>query len=251
MPNAAITQCLSPFASLREKGIVSVCFFIIKALWVYGVLFCVVESGVRTGVEHVKWELRARLTGDKAANPTPHVKAVALMQVNISDFADQLRPIAVLYVDVHPFRVSLDGKLEYLLFKRREDVPLPGQWQTISGKIKKEERIADAFVRQVDKKTGCKPSKVYKLAAVTQFYDEYYDTVMMVPGAAAQLDYDSSIALDSKLHTEHRWMKLEETLEMLPWGGQRSALRSIEDTVGGGKESGQCVILPESAFSNN
>ena len=167
---------------------------------------------------------------------------------DIGDFADRMRPIGVLYVDVHPFRVAESGEAEFLLLRRAEGVPLPGQWQTVSGKIRKGERIADAFARQVFGKTGSRPAQLFKLAEVTTFYDEYYDTVMMVPGAAARLDGRDEIRLDGSLHVEHRWVDLVEATRLLPYSGQRRAVSVIAAMVAADGESAECTPLPASAF---
>lgn len=165
---------------------------------------------------------------------------------DFSDFADRIRPIGVLYVDVHPFRVSESGDAEFLLLRRGVGVPLAGQWQTVSGKIRKGERIADAFARQVLAKTGRRPAQLFKLAEVTTFFDEYYDTVMMVPNAAARLDGAGEIRLDGGLHVESRWADLAQAMRLLPWPGQRRALAVIASMVAGGGESAECTPL---AFS--
>jgi 8-oxo-dGTP pyrophosphatase MutT (NUDIX family) len=170
------------------------------------------------------------------------------MLSDINDFADRVRPVGVLYVDVHPFRISASGEVMFLLLRRGEGMPLAGQWQTVSGKIQKGERIADAFARQVRKKTGCLPTRLFKMAEVTTFYDEYYDTVMMVPGAAARLDEEAEIQIDRSLHVEHRWVDLADAGRLLPWSGQHRALSVIASTVATDVASDECTPLSASAF---
>jgi ADP-ribose pyrophosphatase YjhB (NUDIX family) len=143
------------------------------------------------------------------------------MDNNINNFADRLRPAGILYVDVYPYRIADDGSVRFLLLRRRDDVPLPGQWQAVSGKIAVGESIADAFVRQVQRKTGQAAAQVAKLAAVATFYDEYYDTVVLVPGAAAELSSEV-VQLDNSLHVEARWTDVEEAQSLLPWPGQHN-----------------------------
>jgi ADP-ribose pyrophosphatase YjhB (NUDIX family) len=173
------------------------------------------------------------------------------MVSDIGEYADRIRPIGVLYVDVHPFRVSERQGLEYLLLRRVEGVPLAGQWQTVSGKIQQGERIADAFVRQVRKKTGQDPLRIFKLAEVTTFYDEYYDTVMMVPGAAAELSGDHEVRIDPSLHRESRWANEQLARELLPWPAQRRALSTISAMISAGGVSAECTPLPPSAFTES
>lgn len=166
-----------------------------------------------------------------------------MMLGDIGDFADRIRRIGVLYIDVHPFRVSASGDAEFLVLRRGGGIPLAGQWQTVSGKIRKGERIADAFARQVLGKTGRRPAQLFKLAEVTTFFDEYYDTVMMVPAAAARLDGPGEIRLDAGLHVEFRWVDLAEATRLLPWSGQRRALAVIDSMLAAGGESAECTPL--------
>ncbi|MGB9281597.1 MAG: hypothetical protein WCB57_16170 [Pseudonocardiaceae bacterium] len=110
------------------------------------------------------------------------------------------------------------------------------------------ERIADAFVRQVRTKTGRTPLAVSKLAEVTTFYDEYYDTVMLVPGAAALLG-DGDVTLAARLHVAHRWLSRPDACAVLPFPGQHNALAVIEDAVHAGGETPYCQRIADSAYS--
>lgn len=167
---------------------------------------------------------------------------------DINNYAERVRPVGVLYVDVYPFRVR-NEIVEYLLFRRRSDIVLPGQWQVVSGKIRVGERIADAFLRQVVKKVGAKPTSLHKLASVNTFYDEYYDTVMMVPAAAALMPNDIAVILDEELHVEYRWVSSEAAHELLPFSAQHDALSVIGEAVCAGGASSSYQRLDDSAFS--
>ncbi|MFW0179891.1 NUDIX domain-containing protein [Rothia sp. CCM 9417] len=148
--------------------------------------------------------------------------------MRIDDFGERLRPVGVFYVDVHPARWREDGSLEFLLLRRLSTdaaVPMPGEWQTVSGKLVQGERISDAFARQVHAKTGSWPSQLFKFRNVAQFYDDNYDTVMLVPNAVAIMP-PGPVELDETLHDQFVWLPLADALETLIYPTQRWAVET-------------------------
>ncbi|MBX7228850.1 MAG: hypothetical protein K1X48_04485 [Burkholderiaceae bacterium] len=63
----------------------------------------------------------------------------------------------VVYVNVFAFRFVESGIVQYLIFKRASNVPIPDLWQPVCGKISKDESIKQAFFSQVWKKIGLAP----------------------------------------------------------------------------------------------
>jgi hypothetical protein len=106
----------------------------------------------------------------------------------------------------------------------------------VCGKIAKDEQIRTAFVRQVCEKTGQQPTELYKLDTVNVFYDECYDTVMLVPAAAARLA-SRDVRLDTSLHCEHRWVRGQDVEQYLQFSKQVECLRMIEGLLRGGRSS--------------
>ncbi|WP_457280999.1 NUDIX domain-containing protein [Polaromonas sp. P5_D5] len=127
---------------------------------------------------------------------------------DFANFVSRTKPVGVLYVDVYPYFKDQDNRIQFLLLKRRADVVMPGKWQAISGKINENERIQDAFIRQVEKKTGQSPIAFEKVDYVNMFFDDYYDTVMVVPAASAEIS--KRIVLDSTLHDDHIFVTYDE-----------------------------------------
>ncbi|MBG6215510.1 ADP-ribose pyrophosphatase YjhB (NUDIX family) [Cryobacterium sp. CAN_C3] len=150
--------------------------------------------------------------------------------MRIDDFADRIRPVGVLYVDVHPFTWDSERGLEILLFKRNAEVPMPGQWQTVSGKLAKGERVVDGFLRQLKKKSGLHPSRLFKMSNVATFFDEFYDTVMLVPNALAFVE-KTDIKLDGELHNSFMWATPDEALAHLAWPTQRQAVGAMQASM--------------------
>jgi ADP-ribose pyrophosphatase YjhB (NUDIX family) len=145
-----------------------------------------------------------------------------------SDYSDRIQYAAVLYVDVYAYHTDADGLTQYLLLKRRGDVPMPETWQGISGKLLHGERISDAFHRQVLRKTGQEPELLFKIDCVSTFYDQDYDLVMLVPAAACRLPA-LSVVIDRTLHDTAEWVSYEEACRRVAWDSQRKALGLLNE----------------------
>lgn len=150
--------------------------------------------------------------------------------MTIQNFSERLHSLGVLYVDVYPWRKAKDGQIEFLILKRKDQVELNSTWQAISGKLIKNEKISDAFWRLVYKRTGLEAVSIFKIDYVNVFYDAYYDTVMHVPVAAAELKYLSEVKL-SDLHVDFAWVKLDDALNKLIWPNQQLSLRLMHDMI--------------------
>jgi 8-oxo-dGTP pyrophosphatase MutT (NUDIX family) len=150
--------------------------------------------------------------------------------MSIEKFSNRMKSVGVLYVDIYPFRVSLNNKIEFLLLKRRQEIVMPNVWQFVSGKIKENETIKEAFIRQTAEKTGLKLLNLFKIDFVNTFYDDYYDTVMLVPSAAAELA-PGNVVLSEKLHCEYKWASVSLVEELIPWSEQLVAFRKANAMV--------------------
>jgi len=149
--------------------------------------------------------------------------------MTIDDYEDRVKNVGVLYVDLYPYHQDKEGQIEFLVLRRKADVELANTWQTISGKIKKGQTISQTFWMQAQKRTGISPSEVFKIDHVNTFYDDHYDTVMLVPVAACRLD-SKEVQL-SDLHVEYRWVPAEEIGEFLIWPNQRLCVELINNML--------------------
>lgn len=146
----------------------------------------------------------------------------------IDKFKESLKFPIILYVDVYPYIISKKGEVLFLVLKRRDDVLLAGNWQVVCGKIKEGEKIKDAFARQVQSKTGQLPKELYKLDFINTFYDDYYDSILMVPCAAANLK-TTDIHIDTNLHTEYKWVNYTEACQLLVWENQKKCFNLVKE----------------------
>lgn len=150
--------------------------------------------------------------------------------MSLEKFKDRVKPVGVLYVDVYPYNIDSQGNVKYLILRRNVGVELEGSWQQVTGKIMEGEKIRQSFLRQVKDKTGQIPTKLFKIEKVSTYYDDYYDTVMMVPCAACELEI-RSVQLDDSLHKEYKWADFEEAMDLLLWHNQKEALQIIDRMV--------------------
>jgi dATP pyrophosphohydrolase len=146
-------------------------------------------------------------------------------------FASRAKSVGVLYVDLYPYFLDeASGEPLFLLLKRRGDGELQDSWQAISGKIKESEKIRHAFIRQLKEKTGLVPLELYKLDHVSMFYDDYYDTVMLVPNAICRVA-SMDVTLDCSVHVDFKWVRVAETSSFVVWDNQLQVLATIEALV--------------------
>jgi ADP-ribose pyrophosphatase YjhB (NUDIX family) len=151
--------------------------------------------------------------------------------MKIEDFAERIHAVGVLYVDVHPFSWDRERGVQVLVLRRNSSVVMPGQWQTVSGKLAAGEPISRGFSRQLAEKTDLKAIKIFKMAQVATFYDENYDTVMLVPNVLAFVPF-ADITMDAEVHDAWDWVSLSEAADRLHWPTQ---LRAVE-AMGSGLE---------------
>jgi ADP-ribose pyrophosphatase YjhB (NUDIX family) len=156
--------------------------------------------------------------------------------VTIENYRDRVKLAGILYVDVYPFFSTEQSQTDFLLLKRRDDVQLPSSWQPVCGKIVNDERLRNAFVRQIRIKTGQQPTELYRLDEVNIFYDDFYDTVMMVPVAAARLT-KRDVIIDTSLHCDYRWVQGQDVEQYLQFPKQIECIRIIEEFIQGGHTS--------------
>ncbi len=163
--------------------------------------------------------------------------------MSIDQFLSRLRLAGLLYVDVYPYFVAPDGDMEFLLLKRRPDIVLPDVWQPVSGKIWEGEKFSEAFVRQPTEKTGQRPVRVFALDSVNTYFDAHYDTVMLVPSAACQLE-SKAVTVESDLHVDFKWIDLTAFETMVRFPKQAKTAKTIREIVQGKHGHSHCSEIP-------
>jgi dATP pyrophosphohydrolase len=130
-------------------------------------------------------------------------------------------------IEAHIFRETEKG-IEFLLLKRGNDQIYPGLWQMVTGKIIEGEQAFETALREIKEETGLKPTQLWVAPTVNSFYEPKDEYVCLLPVFAAKVDAESKIEISNE-HTEYKWLKKEESKELLAWPGQRNAVDIIED----------------------
>ena len=136
-------------------------------------------------------------------------------------------------IDVYPY--CRRGKnVEFLLFKRSEEVIYAGQWRMIGGKVEKGETASEAALRELREESGLQPKLFWAVPSVNQFYDHHTDTVKKIPAFAAEVDRESEIELNHE-HLDYRWVSDDKAEEYISWPEQLRLIRQISNLVTGNK----------------
>jgi dATP pyrophosphohydrolase len=135
-------------------------------------------------------------------------------------------PVRSFMVAVYVCRVE-DGVGEYLMMKRSSEY-LAGTWQMVTGRVEKGEKAWEAALREIKEETGLMPEKFYCANDVEIFYEIEQNCVNLVPVFVGFVGRDQEPELSAE-HSEHKWIRIEQADEFLPFEQQRRMIRSIEE----------------------
>lgn len=139
-------------------------------------------------------------------------------------------------VDAYLFR-RVNARIQFLVLRRKPDIPMGDTWQSIHGKIAADETALEAARREITASTGLVPTQMYTADYISQFYDHESDTIVLAPTFAGQVAPQSTPTVAPQ-YIDYAWCDLEETTARLPLTTQRWAVRHIYDVIAlGGEES--------------
>jgi dihydroneopterin triphosphate diphosphatase len=139
-------------------------------------------------------------------------------------------------VDAYIFRRT-NGRVQFLLLQRHNDLPLGGTWQSIHAKIEPNESALEAAERAVRVSTGLEIVDAFSADYINQFYDHETDTIILAPVFAFTVVPKARVALGPE-YVDSFWCEREEATARLLWTGQRWAVRHIDEVIAmGGEES--------------
>lgn len=141
---------------------------------------------------------------------------------------------AVRFVQVHLYRRTVDGGVEFLVLRRAPDEVLyPGLWQMVTGTIEDGETATEAARREVCEETGIAIPRLDVVPYVASFYLEGDDSIHHVPVFAAEVFSEMEVRLSAE-HDTFVWLPYEEAWQRLVFPGHREGLRILSQYILGG-----------------
>lgn len=135
-------------------------------------------------------------------------------------------------VDAYIFRRS-NARPQFLLFRRRADLPFGNTWQSVHAKILGNETALQTAQRAVRERSGLTVVNSYSADYVNQFYDSVTDRLILAPVFAFSVEPRVRVQL-AEDYTDFAWCDREEATARLLWAGQREAVRHIDEIVAQG-----------------
>jgi len=136
--------------------------------------------------------------------------------------------IEVRVIDAYVYRTTSAGLL-FLVLKRAKTKMYEHIWQGVAGKIEDGETSWEAAIRELKEETGLAPLKIFVADHVSKFYETNGDRINLVP--VFGIEVDSEIVIISREHCDHKWVDLNEALDLLVWRGQKQAIQVVHDMV--------------------
>lgn len=132
-------------------------------------------------------------------------------------------------VDAYIFR-KVNALPQFLLFRRRADLPFGNTWQSVHSKILGNETALQTAERAVRERAGLKPIESFSADYVNQFYDHTTDNLILAPVFAFTVEPRARIHLADE-YVDFAWCDREEAQARLLWAGQREAIRHIDEII--------------------
>ena len=131
-------------------------------------------------------------------------------------------------IDAYVYTPTNNGLL-FLLLKRAKTKMYEHIWQGVAGKIEKGEKSWEAAKREFQEETGLKPDKMFIVDHVSKFYEQMDDRINLVPVFGIEVNTQEVVLSDE--HSEYKWVKIDEALDLLVWKGQKQAIKIVNDMV--------------------
>jgi type II secretory ATPase GspE/PulE/Tfp pilus assembly ATPase PilB-like protein/8-oxo-dGTP pyrophosphatase MutT (NUDIX family) len=132
--------------------------------------------------------------------------------------------VRVATIDVYVIR-PLEEEWKVLVLQRGADTRCPDSWETVHGRIEREERPEEAAVREVREEAGLTVARLYNIT-VQPFYLPSLGVVTQAVVFAAFVDEPGHVTLGPE-HKEFAWVSPEEADARYSWPRSRAALREI------------------------
>lgn len=134
-------------------------------------------------------------------------------------------------VDVFVIRPLAAG-WRVLVLQRAADTRCPGAWETVHGRIERDEPPQVAAVREVREETGLETERLYNIT-VQPFYLHGFQTVQLAVVFAAFVAEPADVVLGPE-HRGHEWLLVDDARARFVWPRERSSLAEVVALLGTG-----------------
>jgi len=134
-------------------------------------------------------------------------------------------------VDVYVIRTARDPWL-VLTLQRATTTRCPGSWETVHGRMERDERPEDAAVREVREETGLEVDRLYSITC-QPFYLHTLGVVQMAVVFAAFVREPGNVTTGEE-HQQHEWLTFADAAARFTWPREREALQHIQILLGTG-----------------
>lgn len=119
-----------------------------------------------------------------------------------------------------------EGTATRMLLAQRAGEYLHGVWSYIAGHVEVGEAGWQAALRELREETTLAPESFWATSHCEQFYAAASDTIEIVPAFVARVADDALVRLNGE-HSAYRWVTLDETADLLPFGSQRELVAYV------------------------
>ena len=136
--------------------------------------------------------------------------------------------IVVRVMDCHVFCL-VDNEPIYLLLKRSSEQMYPRIWQCVTGKIEAGEKPHETALRELNEETGLTPLSLWTVDQVNHFFEAEQNRMNLIPVFGVEVE--SEMVILSTEHTEYKWCKIDEGVDLLLWNQQKQGLKTFHKMI--------------------
>jgi 8-oxo-dGTP pyrophosphatase MutT (NUDIX family) len=135
-------------------------------------------------------------------------------------------------IELCAFKIENGQPLYLLLHRTKDEGVYPNIWQFITGSIEKNEKAADAALRELSEETGLKPKSFWVVPYILSFYNAEWDSVNLCPFFATEISIGSSVVLSNE-HDHFGWFTYDDAIAKLVWPSWKEGLRIVHEYIAG------------------
>ena len=105
----------------------------------------------------------------------------------------------------------------------------PGIWQCVTGKIEAGEKPDETALRELKEETGLTSLNMWTVDQVNHFFEAEQNRMNLIPIFCVEVK--SEMVTLSPEHTEYKWCKIDEGVDLLLWNQQKQGLKTFHKMI--------------------